>query len=292
MTIDIACGQITWRNSGESDDEVLSDIASAGYAGAPWPGRQGKDARAIAEQFRRHGLRPAPGYFWADLWEVDRRKEHLAEARRYAQVSQDLGLTELYLAAGGFDRVRPGHRTRREAAGNVTPDDALSDQEFEELADGVSAVARTTLEYGVRSCYHNHVGTFVETRAEVERLLSMADKEALFLGPDTGHLAWAGEDPVAFCRDHLDRVLTVHIKDIDRHALAEGRVKDWDYATYSRNGIFTELGQGVVDWDGFFSLLRDGGFSGWLIVETDVTQLPSPKDSATASRRNLARWGL
>lgn len=292
MTIEIACGQITWRHSGKSDDEVLSDIASAGYAGAPWPRRDGKDANAIAAQFHAHELRPAPGYFWADLWDVDRRDEHLEQARRYAQISRELGLTELYLAAGGFDRVRLGHRTRRQAAGNVTAADALSDQEFEQLAEGVSAVARTTLEYGVRSCYHNHVGTFVETRAEVERLLSMADGDALFLGPDTGHMAWAGDDPVAFCREHCDRVLTVHIKDIDRRALEEGRKRDWDYTTYSGNGIFTELGQGVVDWDGFFTVLRDGGFSGWLIVETDVTQLPTPRDSAIASRRNLARWGV
>ncbi|MGH7919881.1 MAG: sugar phosphate isomerase/epimerase family protein [Candidatus Dormibacteraceae bacterium] len=292
MTIAIGCGQITWRNSGQTDDEVLADIRAAGYAGAPWPRRQGVGAVALKEQFARSGLKPAPGYYWADLWDIDRREEHLAEARRYAEISQELGLNELYLAAGGFDRLRPGHRTRRQAAGKVTADDSLSESEFQSLAEGVSAVARTTLEYGVRSCYHNHVGTFVETRAEVERLLSLADPEALFLGPDTGHLAWAGEDPVAFCRDHLDRIKTVHIKDIDPGARAEGKRLDWDYQAYSDGGIFTELGQGLVDWDGFFAVLREGAFSGWLIVETDVTQLPTARESAAVSRRNLARWGL
>lgn len=292
MTIEIGCGQITWSHSGKTTDEVLADIAAAGYAGAPWPARQGGDAKAISELFARHDLKPAPGYYSAEFWDVDQREEQVAAAHRHAEISKELGLTELYLASGGFDRVRPGHRTRREAAGKVTLEDSLSDEEFQRLAEGVSAVARATLEHGVRSCFHNHVGSFVETRAEVERLLSLADQDALFLGPDTGHLIWAGDDPVAFCRDHLDRIKTVHIKDIDADAREKGRRLNWNYNTFSDNGIFTEIGQGMVDWDGFFSVLRDGDFSGWLIVETDVTQLPTPRDSAIVSRRNLARWGL
>lgn len=290
MTIDIACGPITWSRTGMSEDEKLADIAAAGYAGAPWP-RTSEDPAAVAEQFKRHGLRPAPGYFGADFWNEAKRDEQVATARRYGQLSQALGVTEIYLAASGFDLERPGHRTRRQAAGNVTAADALSDAEFQQLAEGVTAVANATLEYGVRSCFHNHVGSFVETRAEVEKLLSLTGPE-LFLGPDTGHLEWAGDDPVAFCRDHLDRVLTVHIKDIGKQALEQGKAEDWDYGTYSKNGIFTELGEGVVDWDAFFSLFRDSNWSGWLVVETDVTQLPTPKDSAIASRQALARWGL
>jgi len=291
VTIEIGCGQITWRGSGDSEDQVLADIAAADYAGAPWP-RGESDAGAIAGQFSRHGLKPAPGYLAGDFWDVSRRDEQLAQARRAAEISQHLGLTEIYLADNGFDRVRPGHRTRRQAAGNVTEADSLSDQEFEQLADGISEVGRATLEYGVRCCFHNHVGSFVETRAEVDRLLALADPAALFLGPDTGHLAWAGDDPVAFFRDHRDRILTAHIKDIGRDALEEGRRLDWDYATYSANGIFTELGEGVVDWDAFFKIIRETGFSGWLIVETDVTRLPSPRDSAVKSREALRRWGL
>lgn len=291
MTIEIGCGQITWRGSGDSDDQVLADIAAAGYEGAPWP-RGESDAAAIRELFSRHGLKPAPGYLGGDFWDRSRRDEHLAQARHYAEISRQLGLTELYVADGGFDRERPGHRTRRQAAGSVTEADSLSDEEFARLAEGVTAVARTTLEYGVRSCFHNHVGTFVETRAEVERLLSMADPDALFLGPDTGHLAWAGDDPVAFFRDHGDRILTAHIKDIGRQALEDGRRLDWDYRTYSDEGIFTELGDGIVDWDAFFRTVQEIGFSGWLIVETDVTQLASPRESAIKSRQSLRKWGL
>jgi inosose dehydratase len=291
VTIEIGCGQITWRGSGQTEDEVLDDIATAGYAGAPWPRGKG-DPQEIAELFERHHLKPAPGYFGANLWDRSRRDEHLARARETAQISQHLGVTEIYLADNGFDRERPGHRSRRQAAGNVTAEDALSDEEFEELAKGVSSVARATLEYGVRSCFHNHVGSFVETRAELERLLELADPDALFLGPDTGHMAWAGDDPVSFFRDHRDRILTAHIKDIGREALEEGRRRDWDYGTYSSSGIFTELGDGVVDWDGLFGVLREGGFAGWLIVETDVTRLPTARESAIKSRQNLRRWGL
>jgi len=145
VTIEIGCGQITWRGSGDSEDQVLADIAAAEYAGAPWP-RGESDATAIAQRFSRHGLKPAPGYFAGDFWDRSRRDEQLAQARSAAEISRRLGLTEIYLADNGFDRVRPGHRTRRQAAGNVTEADSLSDQEFEQLAEGVSEVGFVKLE--------------------------------------------------------------------------------------------------------------------------------------------------
>ncbi|MBO0703597.1 MAG: hypothetical protein J2P38_11730, partial [Candidatus Dormibacteraeota bacterium] len=72
MSIEIGCGQITWRWSGESEDVVLDDIAAAGYAGAPF-GRDTSDPAAIAERFAKHHLKPAPGYFSGDLWNLSRR---------------------------------------------------------------------------------------------------------------------------------------------------------------------------------------------------------------------------
>jgi inosose dehydratase len=195
------------------------------------------------------------------------------------------------VAPAGEYTARRG-RTRRAVAGHVSPDDGLSDDEWSTFAETLNAVGKASLQQGVRSCFHNHVGTVIETGDEVERLLDATDPELVFLGPDTGHLAWAGVDVVDFCRRHLDRIKTMHLKDIDAAVRARGREQGWEYRTFTDNGIFTELGEGCVDFPTILDLLRRTGFAGWLIVETDVTRKPSAFDSARVSREYLQRLGL
>jgi inosose dehydratase len=298
MTIEVGCGQITWRDSGGTEGDTLADIRDAGYAGAPWRAPEGAtgDAAAVAASVRsvfdRYELKPAPGYLWADFWERQQRDEILTKVRRHAAVARELGLTEAFVAAGGFDRVMSSGRTRRQAAAHVTAADGLSGDEVKWFAEGLNAAAAATLEEGVRTCYHNHVGTVVETEGEIEQLLSLADPEVVFLGPDTGHLAWAGIDVVAFCARHAERILTLHLKDIVAEVRERGKAAEWDYATFSANGVFTELGEGCVDFAGMLRVLAGRHFDGWLIIETDVTQKPTALESAQVSRENLRTLGV
>lgn len=287
--IRVGCGQITWR--GVPEPQALADIAEAGYEGAPpklAPGRSPGDTLSL---FAGCGLAPAPCYYGAPFWEPERRAEIVDGAREAARFSRAIGCTELYAAAHGEYRARSG-RTRREASGHVSPDDALSDGELAVLVDTLNEVGRATLGEGVRTCFHNHVGTVIETEEEVERLLARADPALVFLGPDTGHLAWGGADAAAFCRRHVDRIASVHLKDIDEGVRRRGAGAGWDYGAFVEAGIFRELGEGDVDLPGVLGALKGAGFSGWVIVETDATRLPSARESATVSRRHLREMGL
>ncbi len=287
----IGCGQITWRNVPEA--QVLAEIAQAGYAGAPAGPHGGRSAQETLEQFAQHGLKPAPGYLGADFWNKGEEAQILERARAYARFAQAVGCTELYVAPGGFNSyVTRRGLTRMQVAGHVGPEDAMTDAEYEQFAQVLNQVGEITLNEGVYSCFHNHVGSVIETREEIDRLLAMVDPNLIFLGPDTGHLAWGGVDVVAFCRDYADRIKTMHIKDINPHVLEEGRRQEWDYMTFVQHGIFTELGQGFVDFPAVFQILEDAGFQGWLIVETDVSQLPTPLESAQVSRAYLRSLGL
>lgn len=298
MAIKLGCGQITWSR-GAPEDEVLEDIHKAGYEGAPWHFHSGRsrggmsrsveDLRAVLS---RHSLKAAPAYLSGDLWDASKRRDLVSQAHHYAEVSAALGLSELYVCAGGSNSVMPSGRTRRQAAGHATPEDELPEEDFHGLVECLHAVGAATLEHGVRCCYHNHVGTVVETEDEIEKLLALADPDLVWLGPDTGHLAWGGIDVVSFCERYVERIRTIHLKDIDCDVRDRGRKAGWDYAAFSKNGIFTEVGNGCVDFASLLSLLSSYGFSGWLIVETDVTQLASPLESATVSRDNLRRLGL
>lgn len=290
-TLWIGCGQLTWRNVPET--QVLAEIAQAGYDGAPAAPRAGRSPHEVVELYALYGLKPAPGYLAGEFWREDQVGAILARAHEYARFAQAVGCSELYVAATlTDDYITARGFTRRQVAGHVHPDDAMSDEEFRQFAETLNQVGEITLSYGVSTCFHNHVGSLIETRAEIDRLWSLIDPAVVFMGPDTGHLAWGGVDVVPFCRDYASAIRTMHLKDIDPQVLAEGREKRWDYRTFSERGIFTELGQGFVDFPGLFRVLAASALRNWLIVETDVTQQPSPLISAQISRRYLASLGF
>lgn len=292
MHIQIGCGQITWDHKHFSTDQILAEIARAGYAGAP-AGPSGETPEALLGQYTSHRLLPAPGYYGGNFWLAEERTRILADAHRFGAFAKAVGVGEVYVAPNGFDSytTRRG-LTRTQIAGNVSADDMMPDDEFKQFAETLNAFGAATLAYGVRACFHNHVGSTVESEAEIERLLELTDPSLVFLGPDTGHLAWAGVDPVAFFRRHSNRIKTAHLKDVSERVRQQGVAAGWNYGQFTANGIFNELGQGDVDIPAILELLQAADFSGWLIVETDVTQRPTALESAQVSREYLASLGL
>jgi inosose dehydratase len=282
--VKVACGQLTWGRS-VPEEQVLAEIAKAGYDGAPVVLFLDRTARETVELFGRHGLKPAPGYLGINFWSTEGYSQVLERAKSGAAFSRKLGLTEMYVAAN----LTP---ERRALAGHVRSHDAPSPTEFKRLADLLNEVGRMTLAEEVRTCFHNHVSSPIETRPEIDTLFSLIDRKVVFQGADVGHLAWAGDDAVQFCTDYADSIKTLHLKDIDPSVRAEGVARNWDYRAFSDHGIFTELGEGMVDFVGMFEALRKAGFTGWIVVETDVTQKASALESARISRNYLKSIGV
>jgi inosose dehydratase len=223
----VGCGQLTWKNM--SEDQVLAEIAQAGYDGAPAGPAKGRSTQEVVALFKQHGLKPAPGYLGAEFWDSTKEATILARARELAQFMQQAGCTEVYIAAGGSNYVGRRGYSRHDVSGHVQPDDSLSAAEYIQFARVLNHVGEITLEYGVKSCFHNHVGTTIETREEIDHLFSLVDQRIVFMGPDTGHLAWAGADVVQFCRDYANSIKTMHVKDVNPAVMKEGVPAQWDF---------------------------------------------------------------
>jgi inosose dehydratase len=282
---------ITWGRE-TPQEQRLAEIAQAGFEGSPAGARGGVTAQQVIDLYARFGLKPGPGYLGANYEKPDEEAAILERAHTQAAFMRDIGCTELYVAAGGFDGyVTARGKTRREIAGQVLPEDAMTDAEFEQFAKTLTKVGAITLEYGVSSCFHNHVGSTIETRAEIDRLFELVDPDLVFHGPDIGHLAWAGADPVAYCKDYAQAIKSVHLKDIYPDVLKKGLENNWTYGQFSDNGIFAELGEGMVDFPAIFDILRSAGFEGWIISEIDRTTKATPLESATICRNYLKSIG-
>jgi len=286
----IACSGITWGRDYDRD-KMLAEIKEAGYEGSPAGGRPGVTAAEIKAQFARHGLRPGPGYIGANWWDPALTEELLERTRVQSDLMAELGCTEIFIADGGFQTVTPSGRTRRELATHTTPADSLRPDQYKFYGEVITRAGEEALKRGVRACFHNHVGSFIETRQEIDDLWAQVDRSKVFQGPDIGHLAWAGGDVLDFCRTYAADIKCLHVKDINGEVLKEGLARGWTYGEYSQAGIFAELGEGIVPVKELIDILNEAGYRGWFIVEIDRTTKPTALESARISREYLRSIG-
>src|SRR6185436_17608004 len=145
------------------------------------------------------------------------------------------------------DNCKNPMRTRN--AGRILPEHGLNDAQWAVFAAGVEQVARAVWDTtSLRCVFHHHCAGFVETPAEIEKLLALTDSELVGLCFDTGHYVFGGGDAVEGVRRHASRIRHFHFKDREPKIAMQARKNEWDYFTSVRNGIFCELGKGNVDF--------------------------------------------
>jgi inosose dehydratase len=285
VSFPVGCSTITWRRQA-SLEQMLREISEAGYAGSPAGFREDESPSTVRDLYASFGLRPAPGYLGANYHDASEHAAIFERARQHADWSAALGVTELFVAESCFAErfAVAGHQT-------ANRDDQLPDAGYRAMADGLNEVGRICRERGVTACFHNHAGSYVETRDEFDRLLSLTDPALLKIGLDTGHLAYAGADVASFARAHAPRIKALHLKDVFPRVLADARQQRLGYHDAQARGLWAELGEGTVDFAAMFDALRGAGFDGWAIVEIDQTTRPTPRDSILACRDYLRGIG-
>ena len=143
----------------------------------------------------------------------------------------------------------------------------LDEQQWATLLANLDRVAAVAAERGILAVLHPHVGTMVENRADVQRVL---DGSTVQLCLDTGHLLIGGTDPLQLAREVPGRIAHTHLKDVDAGLAARVQAGDISYTEAVRAGIYTPLGTGDVDIAGIVKALLDDGFDGWFVMEQDT----------------------
>jgi sugar phosphate isomerase/epimerase len=152
---------------------------------------------------------------------------------------------------------------------------ARGEWKFDDASRAMGKLASVASRPGIGIAVHNHLGTCFETEAEMRKLL-LSNKK-LNVCFDTAHADAAGFDSARFIREFGDRISLVHLKDL--------RVKV-PKAKVSFTKDFVNMGEGVVDFRTVFTELRDAGYSGSLMLETEVLGKKSPRELA---REGFAR---
>ncbi len=143
----------------------------------------------------------------------------------------------------------------------------LEKSRWEQFGARLTAFAeRLTAEYGLQLAYHHHMGTVVQSEAEIDRLMAVTGP-AFNLLLDTGHISWGGGNPARVARHYKDRIAHVHCKDIREDVMWQSQQEDWSFLDSVLAGVYTVPGDGFIDFVSVFKALP--GYVGWVVVEAE-----------------------
>ncbi|MEZ0494166.1 sugar phosphate isomerase/epimerase family protein [Kineococcus sp. TBRC 1896] len=278
MTRRIAANPIPWWSQAGKTREVFEDAFSAlrdiGFTAVKTDVPDGMGTGEYLDWLGGFGLEPSTGLFSSPLDDTVQVPQLLDRARRFAAQQAALGLDRTMLSS-----MSVPERMQRPAVGA-----AFDQGRFDRAVDLAGRVCEVLLAEGVRPLHHSHVGGVFETEGEVTALLDTLGPDLLGFGPDTGHLAWAGADPVALLRRYADRTGGIHLKDVHADHLP-AQDATGDYRTLSRSGrVWAEPGRGVLDLGAVLAALPED-YDGDYTIEVDV---PSAGDVVESHRISFA----
>jgi inosose dehydratase len=275
--------------------QVLDEIAASRYAGTElgdW-GFMPDDPALLRRELGARGLSMLGAFTPVRLSDPRAHADGEAAALRTARLlaectrgTPDEGTPFIILADD------PGPAThRKERAGRIRDEDGLSESGWRAVAEGTERIATAVREQtGLRTAFHHHCGTFIETLEETGRLLEMTPRDLVGLCLDTGHFAYAGDDPIEALHQFSDRVWHVHFKDCDATAMERARAQSSDYVTAIRDGIFCGIGDGAVDHEAFYAELMRSGYDAWIVVENEQPPGRVPPLLAAQNDREYLAW--
>lgn len=295
MTIKLANAPVSWGVDYPDDPnnppwaKVMSGIAEAGYRYTelgPY-GYYPTEPQRLRTEFSSRNLEVVAGFVFQPLHDPARADHVLDVATR---------TVDLLSAVGGDRLVTIDHISdaRMATAGRADLAQRLDRVRLSGMIDLINRIADIALAKGITPVIHQHAGCYIEFEDEIEAVASALDPAKVGLCIDTGHMAYAGIDPVRFYRAHADRVKYFHFKDIDPSVHARVLEETVSFLEAVARDVFCPMGRGVVDWPALARAIDAGGYRGAATVEQDIDPTVSfdPLGSAKTSLAYLQTAGF
>jgi inosose dehydratase len=235
-------------------DRVLSEMHGLGLGATELgpTGYLGGDPAQVRDRLERYGLTLIGGFLPVPLHVDPALDLSAAEAaiRTLAAAGSEVVVLAAQSADGSYDRKI-----------------ALNDAEWRILLGNLERLREMIAGLGMTTTLHPHVGTAIEDRPSVLRLLESSD---IPLCLDTGHLVIGGTDPLELVRLAAGRVAHVHLKDVRLPVAATVSAGDTSYIGAVRSGLYAPLGGGDLDIGGIVDALEASGYQGWYVLEQDA----------------------
>lgn len=267
--IKLGCAPINWTNDdlpalgGDlSFEQCVSEMALAGFYGSEIGVKYPKDKEVLKKALDLRGLVICNGWF-SSLLSAQPVEKTLNSFCKHMDFLFDLGarivgVGECGVTIHGNESIPLSHAP------------VLSDTQFKNIANGLNRMGEIAKTKGMELAFHYHIGTGIQTREEIDRLMAMTDKELVGLVLDSGHATLAGVDPVNLIHTYPNRIKHVHLKDLRKRIFNQLKAEDWSFLKGIKQGLFTVPGDGdMVDWNGVFNALTEIKYEGWIVIEAE-----------------------
>lgn len=282
MTVHLGINPLTWTNDDLPSlgadtplDTCLSEGKEAGFEGFELGNKFPREAGVLGPILDKHALKLVSGWYSGRLLERS-VEEEIEAVQPHLTLLRELGAKVLVFAEVTHcihgEQQTPVHLRPRFPA-----------EHWQEYGEKLTAFARYTQQQGVQIAYHHHMGTVIESADDVNNLMLHTGQEVGLL-LDTGHLTFAGADPLAVAERWISRINHVHCKDVRAGVLADVKNRKTSFLDAVLSGVFTVPGDGCVNYPPIMALLKKQGYQGWLVVEAE-------QDPAVAHPMTYARLG-
>ncbi len=287
--VKLGIAPIGWTNDDMPDlgaentfEQCVSEMALAGFSGCEVGNKYPEDRHVLKKALDVRGLTICNRWFSSFL--LTKPFEETA-----ALFEKELDFLH-FLGARVVGVSEQSHSIQGTALAVFDNKYVMSDSEWALLCQGLNRLGALAKARGMALTFHHHMGTVVQTEAEIDRLMAQTDPALVSLLFDCGHLYYAGINPEAVLARHIGRVGHVHLKDVRPEQLQ--RVKDGHLSFLQgvRLGTFTVPGDGCVAFEPLFALLEKAGYAGWMVVEAEQDPAAAnPFEFAKMARAYIAQ---
>ena len=296
----VANGPVSWGvleylepGQGPTPSQYLDELAEAGYTGTELGdlGFLPTDGEVLRGELIDRDLTMVGSFVGIHLSNSDYAQEDKHHAVEVARLFAEVGGEDPILILSDDPCV---DSARTDFAGQVLPEMAMQEAQWEYAAQMLDSIALMVFEdLGMRTVFHAHCATFVETPEELDILMAYTHPHVLGLCLDTAHYAFGGGDSLRLVERYRERIWHVHFKGYDPGVAGEAKEKGWDYHESVEREVFCELGRSAIDYGTILETLDDVGYSGWVTVEQDVHPgMGQALESAKRNREFLKGLGI
>ena len=288
--VKLGIAPIAWTNDDMPDlgkenpfEQCVSEMALAGFTGSEVGNKYPKDPEVLKKALELRGVEICNQWFSSFLItkpfeEVE--KEFRAQlAFLKAMGAKVIGASEQsHSVQGQMDTPIFGHKYE------------MNDEEWDTFCTGMNKLGKIAKEeYDIALTFHHHMGTVVQSLAEVDRMMENTDPEYVSLLFDTGHFTYCGEDPLEVVKKYVHRIKHVHLKDIRPEVVEQVKKENMSFLAGVRAGAFTIPGDGCINYDPIFKVLEDAGYEGYMVVEAEQDPAKAnPLEYAIRARKFIA----
>ena len=286
--VKLGIAPIAWTNDDMPDlgaentfEQCISEMALAGFTGCEVGNKYPKDTAVLKKALDLRDMQICNAWFSTFLT-TKPYEETEAEFIKHITFLKEMGAKVVGIS-------EQGHSIQGTDLSIFDDKYVMNDEEWDLLCTGVNKLGKVAKDMGITLTFHHHMGTVVQTAAEIDRLMENTDPEYFNLLFDSGHLAYCGEDYMYVLKKYINRIKHVHLKDIRPDIVAEVKANGLSFLQGVRKGTFTVPGDGVIDFAPIFDVLAENNYEGYVLVEAEQDPaIANPFEYAVKARKYIA----